>query len=71
MNHFYLREKKKIKEEGNRKEKRAWVIYTEREKSALSSGIIFVFLLCDMARMEGVLHKVFGGKKRNFSKNNL
>lgn len=68
-NYFYLgREKRigKMKKESNRKESQIRVIYTG-QKLALCGGIIFLLLLCDLARIEGIVYKEFeGGKRKTF-----
>lgn len=38
---------------------------------ALCGGIVFLFLLCDLARIEGIVYKEYEGKKKNLSKNEL
>lgn len=63
-NHFYLREYKRTeirkesdkREERNRQENQPQVMHTAK-KLVFCSEIIFPFLLCDLARIEGVVKK--------------
>lgn len=51
--------------ESNSKKKQIWVIHTGK-KSASCSEIIFLFFLCELARINGVVHKELKVKREPF-----
>lgn len=40
--------------------------FIQGEIMALCGGIVFLFLLCDLARIEGIVYKEYEGKKKTF-----
>lgn len=64
------KEKKKIKERKVIEKKIRYGSFIQGKKMALCGRIIFHSLLCDLTRIEDVVHKELKGKKRNLSKSN-